>query len=497
MPVQVNNPQTLTGSSQNQTSQRAGQTINQTANQAGQTGQTNQTTKEEMRYALDRVLNSKHFVHAPMKQKFLRLTCDFHLSGRGAELNEYLIGREVFDRDDAYNPATDPIVRVGAHGVREKLALYYQRDGADDELRIEIPIGCYEPVFIRTGYSQATEAALVVSADAEIGRQSAGALEVGTATTESRHRIAAKKKLLAMQIAVAALSAGVIVLVIIILGLREKAGSQASALAKSRDTLGAVWEPFLKGAEPTMLILSNPTVYRAVTGSDPDVAGRRAIILTPEQATMLTSASGGRLPLKQDQPLQLIPAFNMYTGIGETICVFRLSSLLQGAGEQTLLKQSRSIGPEDLRDHDIILLGSVYSNQWSKQLTIKENFVYTARATIENQAPAAGEQREYKAAFDERSGNLIEDYALITVTPGVTGERTIMVLAGLYSEGTEAAAEFVTNVTYLNELNQRLRQFGGQSGTPRYYQALLKVRVENAFPTKVSLLTVRELQAAQ
>jgi len=107
-------------------------------------------TQEEMLQALDRVLNSKHFVHAPMKQKFLRLTCDFHLSGRGPELNEYLIGREVFCRDDSYNPATDPIVRVGAHGVREKLALYYQKEGAKDEVRIEIPIGSYEPSFIKS-----------------------------------------------------------------------------------------------------------------------------------------------------------------------------------------------------------------------------------------------------------------------------------------------------------------------------------------------------------
>src|SRR5262249_61780966 len=114
------------------------------------------------------VLNSKHFAHAPMKQKFLRLTCDFHLNGRGPDLNEYLIGREVFGRDDSYNPATDPIVRVGAHGVREKLSLYYQKEGADDEIRIEIPIGSYEPFFIRSGQAQAPEAAMVLSADAEV-----------------------------------------------------------------------------------------------------------------------------------------------------------------------------------------------------------------------------------------------------------------------------------------------------------------------------------------
>jgi hypothetical protein len=187
----------------------------------------------------------------------------------------------------------------------------------------------------------------------------------------------------------------------------------------------------------------------------------------------------------------------MYTGIGEAIGVYRLSSLLQAAGEQTILKQSRSVGPEDLRDHDVIMLGSVYSNQWSKPLSIKENFVYTTHATIENLAPAPGEQREYSAVFDQRTGNLLEDHALITVTPGVTGERTVMVLAGIYSEGTEAASEFVTSSSYLSELNQRLRQLVGQAGAPSYYQALLKVRVENSFPTKVSLLTVRELQVAQ
>src|SRR5262245_61567573 len=141
MAAQVNNPHTLTGSSQFQSGQSAGQ-------EADQASQIHQATQEEMKRALNRVLGSKHFVHAPMKQKFLRLTCDFHLSGRGAELNEYLIGREVFDRDDSYNPATDPIIRVGAHGVREHMALYYQREGADDEIRIEIPVGSYEPVFI-------------------------------------------------------------------------------------------------------------------------------------------------------------------------------------------------------------------------------------------------------------------------------------------------------------------------------------------------------------
>jgi hypothetical protein len=490
MTAQLNNPQTAAGSSQYQQGQPS-----------EQSGQSPPATQEEMRHALNRVLSSKHFVHAPMKQKFLRLTCDFHLNGRGAELNEYLIGREVFDRDDSYNPATDPIVRVGAHGVREKLALYYQREGVDDQFRIEIPVGSYEPVFIRTSQTLIAEAPAPSSADLEAEKQSPAAQSIVAggelATDEGKPRASGKRTLLRLQIAVAALSIAVVALLVITLGQRGSVESQALAVAKNRDSYGAVWEPFLKSHEPTMLILSNPIVHRAATGADPDLATRGAINLTPEQATTFTNASGGRVPLKQGNRLQLIPAFNMYTGIGEAIGVYRLSSLLQAAGEQTLLKQSRSIGPEDLRDYDIILLGSVYSNQWSKPLSIKENFVYTPRATIGNLAPAQGEQSEYKAVFDERAGTLLEDYALITVTPGVTGQRTVMVLAGIYSEGTEAAADFVTNSSYLNELNQRLRQLRGQSAPPKYYQALLKVRVENSFPTKVSLLTVRELQAAQ
>src|SRR5262249_45358880 len=212
MAAQVNNPHTLTGSSHYQ----PGQT-------AGQAGQTNQATKDEMRHALNRVLNSKHFVHAPMKQKFLRLTCDFHLNGRGAELNEYLIGREVFARDDSYNPATDPIVRVGAHGVREKLALYYQREGAEDEVRIEIPIGSYEPAFVRSGQEPKVEAAAILGAAGEIGRQFIGTAgeAVGADEGQSPRALGALvkrgvgKERLVMGIALVALSVTVIALLVI------------------------------------------------------------------------------------------------------------------------------------------------------------------------------------------------------------------------------------------------------------------------------------------
>jgi hypothetical protein len=71
-----------------------------------------------------------------------------------------------------------------------------------------------------------------------------------------------------------------------------------------------------------------------------------------------------------------------------------------------------------------------------------------------------------------------------------------MILAGVYSQGTEAAAEMVTNRTYLNQLNLRLRQLKQADNAPRYYQALLKVGVENGIPATISILALHQLHGS-
>jgi len=102
-----------------------------------------------------------------------------------------------------------------------------------------------------------------------------------------------------------------------------------------------------------------------------------------------------------------------------------------------------------------------------------------------------GEEQEYSPRFDS-TGGLIEDYALITVKPNISGKNTVMILAGIHSEGTQAAAEYAAIPEYLNNLNQHLLQF---SDPPKYYQALLRVAVDNGIPTTISLLSVHELHA--
>ncbi|MCI0491172.1 MAG: hypothetical protein L0229_31670 [Blastocatellia bacterium] len=260
---------------------------------------------------------------------------------------------------------------------------------------------------------------------------------------------------------------------------------------RQTDKFGSVWQPFLSDVDQTLLILSNPTVYRFTNPMDADVLIEKSITLSPEQIDHINKAVGDKFMIKHG-PGHLILCTDEFTGMGEAIGLARITDVFRTAGRSPLLKQSRTVSPEDLKNHNVILLGSVWVNEWSGKLPIKEDFIYTPSATIKNTNPQPGEEREYGPKFDSE-GKLIEDYGLITVKPNLSYRNTVMVVAGIHSEGTEAAAEYATSSDYLKTLNDRLQQMAGPSGPPRYYQALLKVAVDNGIPTTISLLSVHEL----
>lgn len=469
----------------------------------------------EIRQTVARLVQSRYFSHAPKKQKFVRVITEYHLQGRAAELNEYLIGCEVFDKGADYHPSSDPVVRVAAHDVRKKLEAYYTHEGAQDAVRLIVPVGSYVPVFSRqtvTPVSSVDVAAALPSLGASLAPS-----PISVTTTARRPAVSLVARLLPLVTEAfrdwmerrfkhranpLLLGACLVVLSLIAVGVwlmvgnrtLQSAFSSAPSSSTAQKTSAGIWAPFLANQAATLLILSNPVVYRTAHSTDPVVITQKAIRLSGDQALLLGSLSDNRLPIQNDQPMQLIPAFNMYTGVGEAIGAYRLHGLLLGYGEPSLLKQSRNVGIDDLKAHDVILLGSIYANQWAKPLSLKENFVFTQRASIENTAPQAGEQREYIPAFDQRTGSLLEDYALISVVPGVSGTTAVMSLAGIYSEGTQAATEYVTDNAKQAELLQRLQEIPGAKTPSPYFQALLKVHVENAFPTQTTLLHVRALR---
>ena len=101
----------------------------------------------EIRSQLERILRSRAFIQSHRIRRFLQFIVEESLLGQPHRLKEYLIGLEVFDRRDAFDPRVDSIVRVEARRLRHKLEEYYRSEGREDLIRITLRKGSYVPIF--------------------------------------------------------------------------------------------------------------------------------------------------------------------------------------------------------------------------------------------------------------------------------------------------------------------------------------------------------------
>src|SRR5215510_6975883 len=104
-----------------------------------------ESDQEAIRHQLDRILNSGPFHQSHRRQRFLEYLVTETLAGRGERLKGYNIALEVFDRPETFDPTVDPLVRVEAARLREKLREYYGTEGQSDAIHIDLPKGTYTP----------------------------------------------------------------------------------------------------------------------------------------------------------------------------------------------------------------------------------------------------------------------------------------------------------------------------------------------------------------
>ncbi|UCF92243.1 MAG: hypothetical protein JSW39_28920 [Desulfobacterales bacterium] len=100
-----------------------------------------------IREQLDRILASPDFKASDRLKRFLRFIVEETLAGRAASLKGYTIATMVFGKDASFDPQIDPIVRIEAGKLRQRLSQYYYVRERKDPLRIEIPTGSYVPEF--------------------------------------------------------------------------------------------------------------------------------------------------------------------------------------------------------------------------------------------------------------------------------------------------------------------------------------------------------------
>lgn len=108
----------------------------------------NSTDSNEIRAALDRVLESEDFRVSPRMVELLVYIVEQTLEGRQSRLKAFSIANEVFGRDESFDAGQDPLVRVQASRLRKALERYYLTAGKGDPVQINVPKGGYAAEFV-------------------------------------------------------------------------------------------------------------------------------------------------------------------------------------------------------------------------------------------------------------------------------------------------------------------------------------------------------------
>jgi hypothetical protein len=419
----------------------------------------------EAQTELDNLLRSPAFERSERLQRFLRFICELTLKGESHRINEYLIGSEVFQRGPEYSPNEDSIVRRQALTLRQKLQEYYAAEGRDHAVRIELPVGRYVPVFRR--------------------------IERVTAPVNPESPALEKSRKIGYW---PVLSGGLLLLAGLAIGMLipEQQRQDGQVLgAATRE----IWGDWLQPGSEAVICFSNPmtTVIkhfdkplppdalpkRLGTHSDEDQLFRKVFRVPP----------GGYF--------YQTPVVNQ-TKMGEAISGVHLSALLTKAGVSLRSAQSRFLSWDELRNDNYILLGHNEANPWL-ELILKDypfRLVATSGARprgIVNVNPRPGEPGEYRISYSQGENDMDQEYALLSMIPGISRSRRMILINGLNAQATQAAAEFLTNELALNELLSGLRKAAPDHKGPWHFQAIVKTEVYDKVPTRATFVVLRVL----
>ena len=477
---------------------------------------TGSPTPDQCQQQVQRVLKSATFRNAVTLQQLLQFLTTRAFEGGAEALKEYTIGVEAFGRPQDFDPKTDTIVRVQIHRLRQKLAEYYEADGSRDPILVEIPKGHYLPSF-----EAVKDSGRDIGPDSspELDTSSSGAKRLIGPNTESLGQAVGREKgRLGWNFFIRAAIIVAAVLVVFAtgfllgnrllrngaIGSSPLAGSQL-AHGNSADPVRAFWASFL-GNDPAPVIAYPDAVFLLDDSNDlfrfrRGASDDRGALVDPHLAQQF--ASNPALVAKAGQ----LYYENGYTGAGELQGIAMLSNLFGQMGVKATIKPSRDITPDDLRLHNVILLGSPFQNVAVAQLIAMGDFNFKnpdsrheqLRAQITNAQPRANESPTYGTERDPSTLALRTDYGLVTIQSGVIPGRYIAVLGGLDTTGTEGATLFATSRPGVEELSNALaasaapEPSGGKSEMP-LFQALIRVRLEKGYDVLgASLVTVHRI----
>jgi hypothetical protein len=426
-------------------------------------------SNEAVLASLEAILQGKTFVHTASLRQILEFIVRNSLSSPLGHIKEYSIATEVLGRAGDFDPKSDNIVRVQMGRLREKLEEYYLTEGQRDLIRIVMPRGQYTPEYIR------------VSPDVQ-PTSTDPPQPLGVAQVKRRH---------VDWRWVAGIS--FVICGLILVASHLKPSTRLSSPFRS------VWEPFLLPSSMPLIVYANPTFLIDKQGN----------FYRYDSPTFLSMPMGSRIPAQDNQEVH--PArkedsgpfyyFDAFAGSGEVVAAARIAQFFTAHGETFLIKRSHIVSYGDIKDNNVIFLGSGKMDQLIQKLPVAQELVfeppppdqYPIGTHIRDMAPPPGRQATYGLQLDPVTGAIQDDYALISLLPGVSGEHSVLVLAGLTTLGTQAAAEFVVSERQMVILERMWASATLTKTRPLFFQALLEVEVRDGVPLDVKCLFVRDL----
>ena len=388
---------------------------------------------------MERILESRWLRDSAALKALLRHVVEETLAGRQSGLKEYALGLAVFHRPGDYDPRNDAIVRVQASQLRKKLALYYEHEGRESSLRIDLPRGGYIPHFVPQ------EQAIIPSATGEPALVS----QVAEVVFERK------------QFAWGAFALGLLAALAAV-GVARLPEKRAPLVAGK-----AVWRGFLEPKRPVVVSLGVPLFFtgggglfvrdvQVNQGSEPSESVRK-----------IEAALGTRFTVHED----------VYTGVGESMGLVRVSRWLDRFGLDVAAANSHFLGKSDLQGKNLVVISSMRFQTLLNHRTLPVAFEFdpAGSGALINLHPIAGEQKRYVA----RSGFGVDTvHGLLTVYPGQEPETRLLYLTGMHSWATNGAAQYAVSESHLADLDRRLAAdpangLRGKKGP--YFQVLLEV----------------------
>jgi hypothetical protein len=417
---------------------------------------THAIARDQRYQQIDRLTNSHSLRGSESLCKLLRYLAerspDHPPDHHAATVKEYQIATEVFGRSAGFDPQADSTVRVQAGRLRVKLADYYATEGIDDPIIVELPKGSYVLSF-RTRTASVSSPHVADASHPE---------------REQKHSVVEPSNR----------GWAITVLVLSVLLAASLVGSAALLATRAKTTASVkepvplayeiFWNRFTTAPQPPWVIFSNANfVGRPQTNMryfNPSTDAREAIL-------------------------------DHYTGVGEVLAIHELDRVFGLLNRQLRVKRGALFSLDDVRNNDLIFIGSPAENLTLLEIPGTQEFVFEGvnsgprKGDVEviNVHPAVGESQVFLASPTSQS--VVEDYAIVGLKPGLDPSHSMLILAGTTTVGTQAAAEYVCREDSLAELLQRLGV--SKPGDLKPFEALLRVKVTHGVPVKTDLLALR------